>query len=87
MKVVDWIRIGTSSLAAVAAVMIAIVVDLDRRASKCESRIHDEKLARIESAVTEKSTNIAVRNKQVMTLFERQDEVLDRLDNAEAEAL
>lgn len=86
MKVVNWIRLGTGSLTAAATLAIAGIVFLDHRASRNESRIHDEKLDRIESAVIENGANVAVQNEQMKALFERQGEVLDRFDNAAAKA-
>lgn len=86
MKVVDWIRLGTGSLTAAATVAVAVFVFLDYRASRNESRIHDAKLDRIDSAVIENGANIAVLNVQMKALFERQGEVLDRFDNAATKA-
>ena len=84
MKVVDWIKLGTGSLTATATV--AVIVFLDYRASRNESRIHDAKLDRIESAVIENGADIAVLNVQMKALFERQGEVLDRFDSAATKA-
>ena len=86
LKVVDWIRLGTGSLTAAATVAVAVIVFFDYRASRNESRIHDAKLDRIESAAIENGANIAVLNVQIKALFERQGEVLDRFDNAATKA-
>ena len=86
MNVVNWIRLGTGSLTAAATLAIAVIVFLDHRASRTESRVQVEKLDRIESAVIENGANIAVLNEQMKALFERQGEVLDRFDNAAAKA-
>lgn len=86
MKVVDWIRLGTGSLTAAAKLAIAVIVFLDHRASRNESRIHDAKLDRIESAAIENGANIAVLNVQMKAIFERQGEVLDRFDSAATKA-
>ena len=86
MKAVNWIRLGTGSLTAAATLAIAVIVYLDHRASRNESRIHDAKLNRLESAVIENGGNIAVLNEQMKALFERQGEVLDRFDNAATKA-